>query len=95
MLSSVGKMFTAVMIARLVERKQVSFESSLSSLLPEYPSADARERVTVRHLLTMSSGIPDLFGAPRLWAEIGTISSSRDMWKYFADSPLQLAATLQ
>jgi CubicO group peptidase (beta-lactamase class C family) len=34
MLSSVGKMFTAVTIARLVERKQVSLESKLSSLLP-------------------------------------------------------------
>jgi CubicO group peptidase (beta-lactamase class C family) len=91
MLSSVAKMFTAVTIARLVERKQVSFESSLSSLLPEYPSADARERVTVRHLLTMSSGIPDLFRVSRFWAEIGTISSSRDMWKYFAGSSLQFA----
>jgi hypothetical protein len=73
-----GKMFTAVTIARLVERKQVSFESTLSSFLPEYPSADPRDRVTVRHLLTMSSGIPDMFRVPRFWAEIGTIKSSKD-----------------
>src|SRR5687767_11720223 len=31
MLSSVSKMFTAVLIARLVERKQVSFDSTLGS----------------------------------------------------------------
>src|SRR5436305_8561113 len=55
MLASVAKMFTAVTIGRLVERKQLSFESRLGSVLPEYPSADARDRVTVRHLLTMSS----------------------------------------
>src|SRR5947209_12010063 len=89
MLSSVAKMFTAVTIGRLVERKQLSFESRLGSVLPEYPSGDARDRVTVRHLLTMSSGIPDLFRVPRFWAEIGTIRSPIDMWKYFADSPLQ------
>jgi CubicO group peptidase (beta-lactamase class C family) len=60
MLSSVSKMFTAVTIAKLVERNQLSFDSTLGSILPEYP-AEARDQATVRHLLTMSSGIPDLF----------------------------------
>ena len=35
MLSSVSKMFTAVTIAKLVERKQLSFDSTLGSLLPD------------------------------------------------------------
>ena len=83
-LSSVSKMFTAVTIARLVERKQLSFDSTLGSLLPEYPSAEARDQVTVRHLLTMSSGIPDLFRVPEFWAEVATIKSPMDLWKYFA-----------
>jgi CubicO group peptidase (beta-lactamase class C family) len=89
MLSSVSKMFTAVTIAKLVERKQLSFDSTLGSLLPEYPAAEARDRVTVRHLLTMSSGIPDLFRVPEFWAQVATIKSSVDLWKYFATSPLQ------
>jgi CubicO group peptidase (beta-lactamase class C family) len=67
-LSSVSKMFTAVTIAKLVERKQLSFDSTLGSLLPAYPSAEARDQVTVHHLLTMSSGIPDLFRVPEFWA---------------------------
>lgn len=95
MLSSVSKMFTAVMIARMVERRRLSFDSTLGSLLPEYPSADVKDRVTVRHLLTMSSGIRDVFRVPRFWAEIETIRSSSDMWKYFADSPLQFAPGAQ
>jgi CubicO group peptidase (beta-lactamase class C family) len=88
-------MFTAVTVARLVERKQMNFESRLGSLLPEYPSTDARERVSVRHLLTMSSGIPDLFRVDQFWAEIGTIKSSTDMWKYFAGAPLQFVPGTQ
>ena len=87
-LSSVSKMFTAVTIAKLVERGQLSFDATLGSLLPEYPSAEAREQVTVRHLLTMSSGIPDLFRIPAFWAEISTIKTAPDFWKYFATSPL-------
>jgi len=88
MLSSVSKMFTAVTIAKLVERKELSFDSTLGSLLPEYPSAEARDQVTVRHLLTMSSGIPDLFRAPEFWAEVSTAKSPTDLWKFFATSPL-------
>jgi CubicO group peptidase (beta-lactamase class C family) len=71
-------MFTAVTIAKLVQRKQLSFDSTLGSLLPDYPSAEAREQVTVRHLLTMSSGIPDLFRVPEFWAGIAGINTSRD-----------------
>ena len=82
-------MFTAVTVARLVEQKQLSFESTLGSLLPTYPSAEARDQVTVHHLLTMTSGIPDLFRVPEFWAGIGTIKAPSDFWKYFATSPLQ------
>jgi CubicO group peptidase (beta-lactamase class C family) len=88
-LSSVSKMFTAVTIAKLVERKQLSFDSPLGSLLPEYPSAEARDQVTVAHLLTMSSGIPDLFRVPEFWAGVASTVSPMDFWKYFAASPLQ------
>ena len=95
MLSSVNKMFTAVTIARLVERKQLSFDSTLGSLLPEYASAEARDQVTVRHLLTMSSGIPDLFRLPQFWAEVATIKSPMDLWKFFATSPLQFRPSTQ
>jgi CubicO group peptidase (beta-lactamase class C family) len=73
MLSSVSKMFTAVAIAKLVERKRLAFDSTLGSLLPEYPSAEARDQVTVHHLLTMSSGIMDLFRVPEFWASIASI----------------------
>jgi CubicO group peptidase (beta-lactamase class C family) len=89
MLSSVSKMFTAVTIAMLVQRKQFTFDSTLGSLLPEYPSAEARNQVTVGHLLTMSSGIPDLFQVPEFWAQVATIKAPVDFWKYFAAAPLQ------
>jgi CubicO group peptidase (beta-lactamase class C family) len=89
MLSSVGKVFTAVMIAKLVEQKQLSFDTTLGALAPDYPLADARDHVTVGHLLTMSSGIQDLFRVPAFWSEIPTIKSPTDFWKYFASTPLQ------
>ena len=89
MLSSVSKLFTAVIVAKRVERKQLSFESTLGSLLPEYPSADARDHVTVGHLLTMSSGIHDLFREPAFWSAIPNIKAPSDFWDYFATTPLE------
>jgi D-alanyl-D-alanine carboxypeptidase len=88
-LASVGKMFTAVAIAKLVQQNRLSFDARLGSLLPAYPSAEAREQVTVHHLLTMSSGIPDVFRVPEFWTGLGTIKTLPDFWRYFARSPLR------
>jgi CubicO group peptidase (beta-lactamase class C family) len=88
-LASVSKMFTAVTIAKLFEQNRLSFDATLGSLLPAYPSVEARDQVTVYHLLTMSSGIPDLFRVPEFWAGLGTIKTLPDFWRYFARSPLQ------
>jgi len=49
---------------------------------------EAREQVTVHHLLTMSSGIPDLFRVPEFWAGLGTVKTLPDFWRYLPDSPL-------
>jgi CubicO group peptidase (beta-lactamase class C family) len=66
---SVPKMITAVAVAQLVEQGRMRFDDTLGALLPDYPNADARRTVTVRHLLTHSGGIADPFafvapGAP-------------------------------
>jgi D-alanyl-D-alanine carboxypeptidase len=61
---SVPKMITAVAVAQLVEQGRMRFDDTLGALLPDYPNAEARRTVTVRHLLTHSSGVADPFGAP-------------------------------
>ncbi|WP_226683035.1 serine hydrolase domain-containing protein [Sutcliffiella horikoshii] len=54
------KLFTAIAICQLVESGSISFQSKLSSLLDQtFPLF--HEEVTVHHLLTHSSGIPDYF----------------------------------
>ncbi len=54
------KIFTAVAICQLVERGALTFEAPLADCLSiEFPRFDGR--VTVHHLLTHTSGIPDYF----------------------------------
>ncbi|KMJ57277.1 penicillin-binding protein [Bacillus sp. LL01] len=54
------KLFTAIGICQLVESGKLSFDSKLSSLL-DHPFPHFHPDVTVHHLLTHSSGVPDYF----------------------------------
>ncbi len=55
-LASITKMFTGVAVAQLVERGRLSFDDPIGTYIPEYPEHIGRQ-VTIRHLLTHTSGI--------------------------------------
>lgn len=63
-LASVGKLFTTVTIAKLVEQGRLAYTDPIGKWIPEYPNATAARTVTVAHLLTHSSGIADFFRNP-------------------------------
>ena len=56
-LASLSKPVTAAAIMMLVEQHRLTYDDSLSKFLPGF--ADAVGVVTIRHLLTHTSGIPD------------------------------------
>ena len=56
-LASVSKQFTAVAILTLAEESRLRLDDRLADILPDTPAYAGR--VTVRHLLTHTSGIPD------------------------------------
>lgn len=60
-LGSVGKMFTAVAIAQLAEEGRLAFTDAVGAHLPNLPHAAIRDRVTVHHLLTHTSGMGTFF----------------------------------
>ncbi len=61
-LGSINKVFTQVAIGQLIEQGKLSFDDTLGKHLPDYPNRAAAEKVTIRHLLDMASGIGDFFG---------------------------------
>src|ERR687894_85749 len=71
--ASVGKVMTATLIAMLVEQDRLGLDSPLGKLLPSSdlaglpaaPGVDNTTDVTVEHLLTHTSGLPDYFEPPR------------------------------
>lgn len=86
---SVPKMITAVAVAQLVEQGRMRFDDTLGALLPDYPNAEARRSVTVRHLLTHSAGIPDPFAAGA--APTARYRTPGEWMAVVADRPLDFA----
>ena len=58
-LGSANKMFSAVAIMQLVEQGKVDLNIPVGRYLPDLPNPDIRERVTLHHLLTHTSGVGD------------------------------------
>ena len=61
-IASISKRITAVAVMRLVERGQLALDTPIARYLPAYRK-DIGAQVTLRHLLSNSSGIPNQFGA--------------------------------
>lgn len=58
-IGSVTKTFTATAVMMLVERGLLSLDREISWYLPDYPALG--ENITVRHLVTHTAGLKDLF----------------------------------
>ena len=56
-LASVSKQFTSMAIMLLKQKGKLNYEDKLSDYFPEF--SDYGENITIRHLLTHTSGIPD------------------------------------
>lgn len=72
--ASVTKIFTALTILSLVDAQLLGLETPVAHVLPAYRD-DAKSTVTVRHLLTHTSGLPGTWDGWRrssAAAEIGT-----------------------
>ena len=87
-LGSINKTFTRVAIGQLVKAGKISFDDKLGKYLPDYPNAAAREKVTIRHLVTMKSGIGDFFGEKFMAMPKEKLRKNSDFIPLFADQTL-------
>ncbi len=77
-IASVTKQFTAAGVMLLGIRGAIDYDEPISCFFPDFPGWT--KRVTVRHLLTHTSGIPDYLGA--------------DFWKEARESDFTLTEVL-
>jgi len=64
-IGSCTKQFTATLIMMLKEKGQISLDDKITDYLPEYP-AEKGDRITIHHLLSHTSGIPEYIELPEM-----------------------------
>jgi CubicO group peptidase (beta-lactamase class C family) len=87
-LGSLNKIFTQIAIGQLIQQGKISLDDKLGKYFPEYPNKDAAEKVTIRHLVTMRSGIGDFFGDKFMAAPKDKFRNNSDFIPLFASEPL-------
>jgi D-alanyl-D-alanine carboxypeptidase len=88
-LGSINKNFTRAAVIQLARQGKLSLDDSIQRFLPDYPNAEAAAKVKIRHLLNMSGGIGDFFGARYDAAPKEKIRTLQDYLPLFADLPLE------
>lgn len=89
-IGSVTKEFTAAAILRLAEQKRLRLDDDLTRFLPDYPTAG--RRITVRHLLSHTSGIRNYTNLAVKWAARAVEHPDHSqMVALFEDEPLEFA----
>jgi D-alanyl-D-alanine carboxypeptidase len=85
-IGSLTKQFTAAAVMRLVEAGRLSLDDPIEKYLPDYP-VEGR-RITIRHLLTHTSGIKSYTGlGPKFWDNAALDYSHEKLIALFKDEP--------
>lgn len=85
-IGSMTKPFTAVAIMQLAEGGWLSVDDPLSKHLPDFPNGD---RITLAHLLSNTSGIPDYIILPEYQPIFKRHITPETLTALFRDKPLQ------
>jgi len=88
-LGSITKQFTSMLIMQLVEQGKLKLDVPISTYLPDYPKKNG-DIITLHHLLTHSSGTPNMTSFPGFVKDVMRNSySPQELVNLFADSTLQ------
>lgn len=87
-IGSINKSFTGLAVRQLMAQDKISAEDTIAKFLPDFPNPDAAVKVTVGHLLNMTSGIGDFFNERYEAADKSKIRALRNYLPLFADKPL-------
>ncbi|MDQ4088227.1 MAG: beta-lactamase family protein [Pseudomonadota bacterium] len=85
-IASVSKPFTAAAIMLLAEQGKIDLHAPLSAVLLGYPNGD---RLTIHHLLTHTSGIPNINDFPEYEEIQRRPHSPAELVAHFRDRPLE------
>ncbi len=87
-LGSMGKMFTGVAILQLMQAGKLSLDDTLAKDLPNYPNKTVAKAITIRQLVTHTSGLGDFFGPQFFAANMSNFDTLESLLPLFVNKPL-------
>jgi D-alanyl-D-alanine carboxypeptidase len=84
-IASTGKLFTGVAVAQLVSQGKLDYDAPIIRYLPDYPNPAVAAKITLRELLTHTSGLGDIFAKE---APLTPLNRLTDYYPLFANDPL-------
>lgn len=85
--ASIGKSFTGVAVAQLIDAGKLTLDDTVGKVLPDYPDKVVRDGVTIRQLLTHTAGLGEHYHHPK-WTLRGRIRSVADYMPLVVGQPL-------
>jgi CubicO group peptidase (beta-lactamase class C family) len=85
-IGSVTKPFTAIIILKLLERKQLKLNNKLSYYCPDYPNGN---QITIKHLLSNTSGVDDYTEMEIFEKKCGENLTTDQLIETFKNQPLK------
>jgi CubicO group peptidase (beta-lactamase class C family) len=86
-LASIGKSFTSVAVLQLIEAGKLNIDDPIGKYLVYFPK-EVGEKVTIRHLLNMSSGWSDYWDNEYYLAHRNQLRKVSDYMEFIKDMPL-------
>jgi len=78
-MGSIGKSFTALAIIQLLQEGKLALNDPIGTYLLDYPNESIKNTVTVKHLLTHTSGLPHYFARKKF------LEGSKDLFRTIED----------
>lgn len=88
-IGSMSKSFTSMLAFKLIQEGKLKIDNKIINYLPEYRK-ETGNKVTIRHLLTHTSGIPSYTALPNVWEDSMQTAYSPDyILKQFGSRDLE------
>ncbi|WP_431121190.1 serine hydrolase domain-containing protein [Flagellimonas flava] len=88
-LASISKLIGSTLVMKLVEEGKLSLDQTLLELLPDYPNPEQAKKITLAHMISHTSGLPEYATEiDSTYVRTGVNPSKQDFYTFFKESDL-------
>ncbi len=90
LMASISKLVGSTIVMKLVEEGTLDLDDSLSFLLPDFPNQSQGEKIKLRHLISMTSGLKEYASRiDSVYVATGKSPTKEDYYEFFSANPLE------